>query len=116
MASGASPPAYTIPGLSLSGARPFYQSFEASATATLAQLRPKSLGGVPLPGREIALAVANLVGDINRDAPASLHAAVYSSLRGQADDAINAGVHEGIESLRSSLLPAPVDDDEDEEG
>ena len=62
-----------------------------------------------LPGREIAHALAALVDDVNADRPASLHTAVYASLRQQANDAIAEGVRAGIDSLREALLPPGSD-------
>jgi len=99
------PPAYTIPGLPLSGTRPFYASFDAAASATLAALRPKSVGGYHLPGAALAHALASLVDTINRDAPSSLQKAVYATLSAQANEAVAKGVQSGIDELRTALLP-----------
>ena len=102
---GELPPTYAIPGLRLSGPRQFYASFEQSAEKALSMLKPKTLGGFPLPGRELAAALASIVPQLNRDEPARLHRAVYASLRHQANEAVNAGVRSGIDALRATLLP-----------
>ena len=98
---GKPPPAHNIPGLPLSGARPFYASFERAATSLLSTLRPKSVGGHAVPGRELAHALVSLTDAINRDAPASLQHALYASLSRGAR-----GAQSGIESPRTALLPA----------
>merc|ERR1719424_1064538 len=112
MASGLLPAAHLIPGLALSGPKPFYASFEASAKATVRMLKPKTLGGYSLPGKDLATALAAVVPQINSDRPASLHTAVYASLRSQANDAVAAGVRMGIDALQAALVPVAETDEE----
>ena len=103
---GQHPQPYIVPGLPLSGLRPFYASFDAAAAATVRMLRPKSLGGHALPGSVLADALVGLVDTVNRDAPPSLQKAVYGALDEQASAAVAAGVRGGIDSLKHALLPA----------
>lgn len=105
LSRGEDPPAHTIPGLPLSGMRPFYASFDAAASATVRALRPKSLGGHPLPGRVLADSILSLVDTVNNDAVPSLQKAVYASLDTQANNAVAAGVRSGIDALKDALLP-----------
>ena len=105
LSRGQTPPAYNVPGVYLSGYRPFYSSFQSAAAQITKVLRPKTIGGHYLPGRELANAMVSLVDTINQDGPASLQKSVYDYLSQQAKDAVAAGVQSGIDSLRSQLLP-----------
>merc|ERR1719271_1252132 len=105
LSGGQTPPADNVPGVYLSGYRPFYSSFQSAAAQITKVLRPKTIGGHYLPGRELANAMVSLVDTINQDGPASLQKSVYDYLSQQAKDAVAAGVQSGIDSLRSQLLP-----------
>jgi hypothetical protein len=100
---GEMPPQHRLRNLPLSGVRPFYAGFDAAASAAVGALRPKTLGGMPLHGRELAEALVGLSVALNEHAPASLAAQVYDSLRAQAKEAADAAVRAGVRSLRRFL-------------
>lgn len=102
---GEMPSQHRLRNLPLSGPRPFYAHFEAAAAAVVGALIPKSLGGQPLHGRELAEALSALSTELSEGRPASLAAAVHGSLRAQAQEAATAGVRAGVLALRR-LLPS----------
>merc|ERR1719424_396469 len=105
LSRGERPPVHAVPGLPLSGPRPFYSSFEASARAAVGMLRPKTVGGLPLPTKELASALATAVGEINADVPVNHVRHVWTSLRAQAHQALTEAVAVAMASLREGLAP-----------